>query len=407
MGVTADYKAVLVQIARLGDLIQAWPLVCDLHREHGFGEVALVVDRELRQMAELMVPPEAVIDIPIKALLKTASTQSFSNIWYDVSGLADRLNRVRAERIINLNFHPPAAAIAMSIVGSNHLGARWLDVIENQPSDWIIEKLFNANTGLRRGNLHLSDLWRCYAESRSMASWQTLKLPPSILQKSDVLLQGIGIEDESKPIGVVVGANHDRRQWGLHNFGALISSTWKDDPVVLVGTRSEEPFAREIIDLVQEELPHGNVMSLCGLTDLPGLAGVLQRCRLVIGVDTGALHLAAAVGTVCLGIFFGSMNFQETGPYGEGHIVIIPDDMDYPCHENEMEYKTSGFGGTVPSEAVSEFLKGDNLMDSQVHNKVKILRSFMSESGVHWQDVTDSDEWISLEEEFCTGYSVM
>ena len=133
------------------------------------------------------------------------------------------------------------------------------------------------------------------------------------------------------------------------------------------------------------------------------LAGVLQRCRLVIGIDTGALHLAAAVGTRCLGLYFVSMNFRETGPYGEGHIVITPNDMDYPCHEREMESKATGFGGRVPSEAVTGFLKGSSGTNLQIFDQVSIFRSFMSESGLQWREVVDPAERINLSLEYCFG----
>lgn len=60
--------------------------------------------------------------------------------------------------------------------------------------------------------------------------------------------------------------------------------------------------------------------------------GVLAGADLVIGVDTGPLHWAAAVGTRVLGLYFGEAGFHDTGPYGDGHLVLAPDCSEYPCH---------------------------------------------------------------------------
>lgn len=50
---------------------------------------------------------------------------------------------------------------------------------------------------------------------------------------------------------------------------------------------------------------------------LDHVAALLARCSLVIGVDTGLLHMAAAVGTRYVGLF-GPTNPAVTGPYNQG-----------------------------------------------------------------------------------------
>jgi ADP-heptose:LPS heptosyltransferase len=50
---------------------------------------------------------------------------------------------------------------------------------------------------------------------------------------------------------------------------------------------------------------------------LDRVAAVLARCTLAVGVDTGLLHLAAAVGTRYVGLF-GPTNPRVTGPYVPG-----------------------------------------------------------------------------------------
>jgi heptosyltransferase I len=45
---------------------------------------------------------------------------------------------------------------------------------------------------------------------------------------------------------------------------------------------------------------------------------VLRRASVVVAGDTGPLHLAAALGRPCVGIY-GPTSPQRNGPYGVGH----------------------------------------------------------------------------------------
>jgi heptosyltransferase-1 len=54
---------------------------------------------------------------------------------------------------------------------------------------------------------------------------------------------------------------------------------------------------------------------LAPLTDIPELAALLRRAALVVAGDTGPLHLAAAAGAACLGLF-GPTDADRNGPYG-------------------------------------------------------------------------------------------
>jgi ADP-heptose:LPS heptosyltransferase len=56
-------------------------------------------------------------------------------------------------------------------------------------------------------------------------------------------------------------------------------------------------------------------------TDLLQLIAVLRRASVLVAGDTGPLHLAAALGTPCVGIY-GPTAPQRNGPYGPGHRTL-------------------------------------------------------------------------------------
>ena len=70
-----------------------------------------------------------------------------------------------------------------------------------------------------------------------------------------------------------------------------------------------------------------NAIDLTGNTSLPVLAALLRRARLFIGVDSGVMHLAAAMGVRVVGLF-GPSDPEITGPQGDGHAAVH---VDLPC----------------------------------------------------------------------------
>jgi len=69
------------------------------------------------------------------------------------------------------------------------------------------------------------------------------------------------------------------------------------------------------------------------------VAALISRCKLLVGNDSGLLHIAAAVGTKTVGIF-GSTSPVWTRPYGEGHIVLKKDLSCGPCFKQKCDNAT-------------------------------------------------------------------
>jgi heptosyltransferase-1 len=56
---------------------------------------------------------------------------------------------------------------------------------------------------------------------------------------------------------------------------------------------------------------------------VPGLIALLRRSRLMVGPDTGPVHLAAAIGVPTVGLF-GPTDPRRNGPYGPCHVALRP-----------------------------------------------------------------------------------
>ena len=81
----------------------------------------------------------------------------------------------------------------------------------------------------------------------------------------------------------------------------------------MVGAAADRATAAEVVR--DRRRPGRDCIDLVGQTDVPTLAGVLVNCRALVANDSGALHLAAALG-VSVTAVFGPTDERLTRPDG-------------------------------------------------------------------------------------------
>ena len=84
----------------------------------------------------------------------------------------------------------------------------------------------------------------------------------------------------------------------------------------LVGAPEDQAVCGEIAAALGD-----GAVNLCGQTSLVELGSVLQEMDLALTVDSGPMHIAAALGVPVLALF-GPTDPQRTGPYGPQHRVV-------------------------------------------------------------------------------------
>ena len=84
---------------------------------------------------------------------------------------------------------------------------------------------------------------------------------------------------------------------------------------MIIGGPQESALARQI----QREV--GHVRDLTGRTDFAKVAMLGAKAALVVGNDTGPLHLAAATGAPTVVLFSSASNPQLAAP--RGHVTVL------------------------------------------------------------------------------------
>ena len=120
---------------------------------------------------------------------------------------------------------------------------------------------------------------------------------------------------------------HPYKSWSAAGFvtvAAALRAEW-NAKILVVGSARDRLLGEEILAGFD-----ARALNLAGRTTPSELAGVLARCDLLIGLDSGPLHLAAAMGRPVVGLF-GPTDPARTGPQGPGHQIICHRESCWPC----------------------------------------------------------------------------
>ncbi len=336
-------RVLVSQLARMGDLTQSLYLLEDLVHEEG-RPVSVLVDKRLEAFVRARVPQlEAVYTVDLERYLRGfREGRHWMGLWQTLSDELRSMCGMDFERVINLNYGKLPGAVAEAIRGAAplqgfHSGAEasfgdpWVDLV----SRWV-------QSDRRWNRFHLVDVFRFHSARRIPAErWRAREARP--LSHRSVL-------------GIQIATRCEKRTWGPQNFIELIRRLGDEVgcEVLLFGEGREAPQAEHIVRSVGSARLH----NLVGKTSLEDLVELLGACDRLLSGDTGTLHLAAHLGVPCLAIFFGPAYVFETGPYGEGHIVLQAEPPCGPCKEDAVcEEETCR--RLLDPEAVLGLLKGE------------------------------------------------
>lgn len=135
-----------------------------------------------------------------------------------------------------------------------------------------------------------------------------------------------------KPYAVLLPAtNWATKQWPVEKFAALVEPIGKRfglDCVVAGGTDAAA---------LAEKIP--GAINLGGRTNLRQLVALLEGAQLVIGNDTGPMHIASALGRPLV-TMYGPTSPMRTGPYQRLDTVIRLDICCSPCFSRTCSHQS-------------------------------------------------------------------
>jgi lipopolysaccharide heptosyltransferase II len=177
------------------------------------------------------------------------------------------------------------------------------------------------------GRVHQAEYYRALMTGLDLPKAESIGRMVATAQtraRGRALLERAGMREGTPIVGFAPGAAYGQaKRWPPQRAGEVARQlSERGIAVVLVGAAADRDAGRAIESVAP-------VVNLIGRTSLSELIGVIAACETFLSNDSGAMHLAAAIGRPVVAIF-GPTNELATAPEGE-HDVLTADVFCRPC----------------------------------------------------------------------------
>jgi ADP-heptose:LPS heptosyltransferase len=321
-------RILVVQLCRLGDILQTTPMLRGLRKAHPDARVTLLV---LDGFSHAPVPPHLYDELavfPFDAV--AASVHGDATGWPEGVRLAREcvaaLGAEPFDLVLNLT-GSGLANLLCALVRSREVrgGVIAPDRTRVVRHPWMAY-FWSSLLAREFGCLNLVDLFCRVAEVPIDGAGLEIAVPDAAHDRVGRWLAARGWTG-GPLIALQLGASDERKRWPPEQFAAMAGRL--PDRVgtfVLVGATGERPLAARAAAASTRPC-----LDATGETSVTELAALLRRCALLVTNDTGTMHIATAVGTRVLDLSTGPVFVHETGPYSVGSVAVEPAISCFPC----------------------------------------------------------------------------
>jgi lipopolysaccharide heptosyltransferase II len=294
-------KILIVKPSSLGDIVQSGPTLAALRATYPEAAITWLVFDSFADIMPLFPGLGGVM------------------VWHRKGGLKEYwrvLSAIRRERfdlVIDLQGLARTALLTFLSGARRKIGVPGMKELS-----WLLVKeVFPESRSLNAAERTLETVRFLSGKKHDCAFG--VRVPPKVAADARELLAFFSVADRDRVVALVPSARGHHKIWPVEHYRELIGlliEAVPDIKIIILGTTADVRLIR-----------HPGAIDLSGRTDLVQLAGVAARCNLVIGGDTGPVHLAAALGVPTIALFGGS-DVRETAPVAPGARVLK---KEFPC----------------------------------------------------------------------------
>lgn len=288
-----------------GDVIHGLPVLCALRRHRPDAFIAWLVEDWAAELLHTHPALSQVLAIN-RADRVHARPQDLAKWWR----LRSRLRSFAFDTVFDLQGLSRSAVAGWLSGAPRRIGFDGIDA--RQRSRW-----FN-NVRIEPVHRHVVDrnleLLRAVGLTDVPADFGIPPYPPEAARFEEWL----GDQRIRLPFAVIaVGSSRSAKRWPVDRYARLartIRDVHRMPSLVLWGTDDERRSAQAVVAGAD------GAATLLPPTTLRDIATICRRSDLVIGPDSVAIHIAAAVAATCVGLY-GPTRAARNGPYGMGDYV--------------------------------------------------------------------------------------
>jgi len=289
----------------LGDAVMALPAIADIRRQAASGRLLVAARPTVAGLMSLVDGVDGIVTL--------AGTGGLSAI----RRLGQNIQAIRGQ----------GADVAILLPNSIHVAviAARAGIAERWGYGRGGRRVFLSRAVARpRATLHQLDDYRHLVAALGFANGSRepeLTAPADAVESARRLLAGRGWTGDRRLVGIAPGAAYGgAKRWPPERFARVIAALNEDHGLtcVLVGGDADSTTAMAIeaeLGKINRRPPAGALINLVGRTDLPQLCGVVALGAAFVSNDSGAMHVAAALGVPVVALF-GPTNERATSPVG-------------------------------------------------------------------------------------------
>jgi heptosyltransferase I len=293
-------EILFIKTSSLGDVVHHMPAVTDARRHLPGARLSWIVEEPYAPLARLHPGIDEVIPV---ASRRWRSCLHRPGTWAEIGRFRGALRGRNYDVVVDTQGLMRTALIAKGARGARH----------GYDTASIREPLASLLYDVR----HKVD-WRCHAIPRNrMLTGRALGYEP-ISEIDFGLERGRIAGTQRDPYAVLIHATARReKEWPQGHWLAAAQALLDRGLAVVLpwGSEAERERSVELVAaLGAGEVPERR--------PLDAVATLIAGATVVVGVDTGLLHVAAALGVPLVGVFVGSEP-GLTGPLGSGPIAVV------------------------------------------------------------------------------------
>lgn len=330
-------NVLLVNITRLGDMLQATPTIAGMKMENPECKITVLVEKQFEAICHTIPNIDEVLSIDLGMTVRSLAREKegLLDAYEYLSEVVEDLRERNFDYTLNMS-SSAYTALLLSLLGIERRGGWAADpegyrVIESEWAQLFATSVFHQNR--QYNSLNLVDVFRCSADVEKHPNSLLINIGEEPRARAHALLKEMNFPDDGPLVMVQAGASQAKRQWAPEKFIECIGKLTREQNcrVILSGTKKEQP----IVDSIVQRSDRSRVFSVVGKTGIPELGALLEMSDLLITGDTGPMHMSVAAGTPVISLFLASAFGFETGPYAEGSIVLQPVIGCGPCNPNK------------------------------------------------------------------------
>lgn len=322
-------RFLVIRLSSIGDIVHTLPAVAALGRAHPRAEIHWAVEN---RFAELLWANPYVSRVIKLDTLSWRKNPTSGTAMSEIMQAFDALREYPYDAAIDFQGLMKSAVFARLSHSQQRIGLAWGALREPLASLLYTQRVAPKNrTHIIEINLSLVE-----PLGASASDWE-FPLPDEPRDREAVRAQ-LGRLGTTEFIIVNSGGGWKSKRWSPANYSKLIAALAARIPfdILVTGSPQEESVAREII--AGANVPRAKWFP----STLLQFVSLARQARLLIGGDTGPLHLAAALRTPIVAVFNANdpRNTPErNGPFNTADIILCgPRRGEQAGHDKDLNY---------------------------------------------------------------------